>query len=267
MRDELLQILATKEGYNVKLNTMREYLQAFILRILFKEDFFQYVAFLGGTCLRFIFNTRRFSEDLDFSLVQNDSSLNFEKTVGSLERELRNSGYGVRVKTKKNNLYSAMVRLPGLLYDAGMSGRREENLSIKIDLDTHPPKGAQTKAVVINKYFMLGLTHYDLPTLLAGKLNAILTRTYTKGRDLYDLFWYLTTHKDLQPNLPFLKNALQQFNWNSRGKPIEDWKSPVTEHIRNVDWPKIEQEVGLLLEDPSELKLFTKDNLLQLLSV
>lgn len=266
MKDELLALLSHKEGYNVKLNTMREYLQAFILRILFKNNFFKHTAFLGGTCLRFIHSIKRFSEDLDFSL-QDSHSLDFDNIIRTLSSELDDSGYPINLKIKKNSIYSALLKFPGILYEAEMSNRKEENLSIKIDLDTHPPAGAKTEKHIINKHFMFGVTCYDLSTLLAGKINALLTRNFVKGRDYYDIFWYLTTHRGLEPNSEFLKNALAQFNWQGNVNDIRDWKRMIIETLQHTNWGGIQKEVGLLLEDRFELNLFTKDNFLELFNL
>ncbi|MCK4766195.1 MAG: nucleotidyl transferase AbiEii/AbiGii toxin family protein [Candidatus Aminicenantes bacterium] len=263
MKDELLALLASKEGYNLKLNTMREYLQAYILRILFKNNFFQQAAFLGGTCLRFIHGIKRFSEDLDFSLYA--GGLDFEKVIDALHGELEDSGYFVNLKVKKRVLYSVSFKFAGMLYGAGMSSREEENLSIKIELDTNPPKGAQTEKHILNRHFMFGLTCYDLPTLFAGKINAVLTRDYVKGRDFYDIFWYLTTHKNCEPNIDFLEKALRQFSWQGSLESIKDWKSLLVGKLKNIDWEAVRKEVELLIEDRDELLVFSADNLLLLL--
>jgi predicted nucleotidyltransferase component of viral defense system len=267
MKDELIQLLSRKEGYNLKLNTIREYLQAFILRILYKNNFFQHSAFLGGTCLRFIYNIKRFSEDLDFSL-QKPESFEFEKIVQQLDNMLRDSGYTIRVKIKKDGVYSAMLKFSEILFEAGMSHRKEENFSIKIEVDRRPPTGAQMETHIINKYFMSGVTCFNLATLFAGKINAVLTRNYVKGRDYYDLFWYLSTHKDLQPNIEFFTNAQLQFTGheNQADPEVKNWKSRVIEKVTSVDWKIIQKDMALLLEDRDDLSLFTKENLLLILN-
>ncbi len=266
MKEELLTLLSGKEGYNLKVNTLREYLQAFMLRILFKNNFFQHTAFLGGTCLRFIHAIKRFSEDLDFSLLD-ASGFDYHKIVQTLSKELADAGYQVLVKTKSNSIYSSLFKFSDLLNEAGISNRRGENISIKIDLDTHPPAEAKTEKHIINRYFMVGVTSYDLSTLLAGKINALLTRNYAKGRDYYDLFWYLTTHKKLEPNFPFLKNALAQFNWQGNMRESRDWKIAVFETLQGVDWEKIQKEMELLIEDRESLALFTRENIIMLLNL
>ncbi|MCP5048272.1 MAG: nucleotidyl transferase AbiEii/AbiGii toxin family protein [bacterium] len=94
-----------------------------------------------------------------------------------------------------------------------------------------------------------------------------MTRNYIKGRDYYDLFWYLGTHKGLSPNLEFLKNALRQFRGleSSLESDAENWKEQVVDILNSTDWGKILKEVELLVEDREELDLFTKENLLMLL--
>jgi predicted nucleotidyltransferase component of viral defense system len=127
-------------------------------------------------------------------------------------------------------------------YETGIAGPKVENIFIKIDLDIHPPAGAKTEKHIMNKHFMIGLTSYDLSTLAAEKINALLTRNYAKGRDYYDLFWYLTTHKNVVPNFEFLKNALVQFNWQGNMNQITDWKIAVSEKLLSTDWGKIENK-------------------------
>ena len=61
---------------------------------------------------------------------------------------------------------------------------------------------------MLNKEFLIGINHFDLPSLFAGKLHAVLCRKYTKGRDFYDLLWYLG--KKIEPNYLLLNNALEQ---------------------------------------------------------
>ena len=266
MKDELKKIVESGQGTIKKKNIIREYLQAYILRSLYNNNFFQYCTFHGGTCLRFVYNIKRFSEDLDFALVKGHQEFDFDKTILRVQRELEDTGYSIKLKSKKNAVFSALFRFPGLLFELNLSHRKEEYFSIKIELDSNPPVGGKTQINIINKHFMVGLTCYDLPTLYAGKINAILTRSYTKGRDYFDLFWYLITYKNMIPNINFLKNALTQFGWKEDYPDRSTWKKALIKVVSEVDWRIIKRDVELLLEDPKELKLFTKENLLNLLS-
>lgn len=266
MKEELLGIISRIEGQNLKINTIREYLQAFILRILYKNEFFQHAIFHGGTCLRFIHNTKRFSEDLDFALLKFNKKWNFNKLAQTLKVELTDSGYNTYFKAKeKGAVHSVMINFPEILYETHLSNRKNESVSIKIDLDTRPPSGAQTENHLINRHFLFGLTSYDIPTLYAGKVNAILTRSYLKGRDFYDLFWFLVTHKQTSPNFGFLKNALLQFKWREELLYRDNWKKKLIQKLKQIDWDVVQKEVELLIEDRDELIPFTRENLFLLL--
>jgi hypothetical protein len=50
--------------------------------------------------------------------------------------------------------------------------------------------------------------------LLAGKLHAMLSRPWLKGRDLFDLVWYLADRNWPAPNPVLLNNALKQTGWD-----------------------------------------------------
>lgn len=87
---------------------------------------------------------------------------------------------------------NAWIRFRGLLYEMGLSGQREEVFSLRLEVDTDPPQGAGLDTTVVRRYVTLQLHHHNRPSLFAGKIHAILQRSFTKGRDLYDLLWYLS---------------------------------------------------------------------------
>ena len=82
-------------------------------------------------------------------------------------------------------------------------------------MDTNPPKGGRTAETPLNKTYIFSVRHFDLPSMLATKLHACFYRKYTKGRDFYDLVWYLG--RKVFPNLELLNNAIQQTEGKSRG--------------------------------------------------
>jgi predicted nucleotidyltransferase component of viral defense system len=262
MKDELLRLIKEKEGQSNKLNTMREYLQNLILRILFKSGFFEYASFLGGTALRFVYGIKRYSEDLDFSLAKKIEVESLDVTLEKLINELMLHNLKVTYKRKIDGVYSIMIKFGGLLYEAGMSHRQTQNLNIKINVDINPPGGTLYETRVINKYFTLTLKVNTLETLFAGKINAVLTRSYTKGRDYYDLFWYLTRFPDLNPNLEFLKNALIQFEFPIHGKLEDRWRNLLTEKVKTVDWNPVIKDIEVLIEDRGDLGILSRDLLL-----
>lgn len=265
MKDYVLELVSTQEGYNAKLNLMREYLQAYILRVLYEEKFFQQAVFLGGTALRFMYNLPRFSQDLDFSLLWKKKVALVDK-LKKLQKELELSGYKVNIiHKKKKAVHSAMIKFKGLMYEVGLSPHPEEKLSIKLEIDTNPPAGAHTEPKIVNKYFLISFLTYDLPTLFAGKIHALLSRRYSKGRDFFDLLWYLSKWSNLAPNIIFLRNALKQTGWHKEYPTLNNWREYLSRRIEKADWEKITKDIESFLENPADLAILNKKSLLNLI--
>lgn len=264
MKDYALQLAASKEGYNAKLNILREYLQAYVLKILQEEGLFQSTAFMGGTALRFLYGLPRFSEDLDFSL-ERKKTYSFVEVLKKVKRELTVSGYEISATYHdQKTVEKATVRFEGLMYEAGLSPIRKQKFSVKIEIDTNPPKGAVLKTEIVNKYFPIAFLCHDLASLFAGKLIALLTRRYSKGRDFFDLGWYLSRWRDLAPNLTLLQNGLRQVSWAPRPLPTEStWQELIYGVVERTDWKKVKGDVENFLENPADLNIFTKENILQ----
>lgn len=102
-------------------------------------------------------------------------------------------------------------------------------------------------------------------TELSGKLHAILQRPYTKGRDIYDLSWYLSDPTWPQPNLVLLNNALAQTNWTGEILSEENWKEQVWLRLENLNWNNIVEDVRPFVEPGFNLSLLTRTNLHSLL--
>lgn len=265
MKDYLLDLVGKQSGYNTKLNAMREYLQAYTLRIMHDQGVFRTTAFLGGTALRFLYGLPRFSEDLDFSLVKKDEHC-FTALIKKVKEELSLSGYNVTATCdEERTVCNSFIKFEGLLYEAGLSPLKSQKFSIKIEIDTNPPEGAVLKTDIINKYFPIAFLSYDLPSLFAGKTHALLSRKYTKGRDCFDLGWYLSRWKDLAPNFTLLENALRQTGWQKEIPSAKTWKKIVAGVVRGIDWKKVTQDVENFLENSRDLEIFTKENILMLL--
>jgi len=265
MRDYVLELVATKTGFNAKLNIMREYLQACILRIMHDNGVFRSTAFLGGTALRFLYNLPRFSEDLDFSLTEN-KQYTFVDLVIKIKQELKLAGYDISVSYNDEKIVRyAMVKFTKLMYEAGISPHKEQKFSIKIEVDTNPPEGAGLKTDIVNKYFPISFLSYDIPSLFSGKLHALLSRKYTKGRDFFDFGWYLSQWKDISPNINLLQNALKQTGWAGEMPLEHTWRDFFYRVVKAADWQKVEQDVENFLENPSDMNIFTKKNVLSLI--
>ena len=265
MRDYVLELAAKQNGMNAKLNTMREYLQAYILRIMHEEGIFSFTAFIGGTALRFLHNLPRYSQDLNFSL-ETSKKLVFASLMKRIKDELSLAGYDISVTfNDEKTVQSAFIKFRGLMKDAGISAFAEQSLVVKIEIDTNPPQGAITETRVVNKYFPLSFLTYTKESLFAGKLHAVLSREYTKGRDFFDIGWYLSRWRDLSPNITLLTNALKQTGWKKEYPTENTWRNIVYEAVRKVDWRKVKKDVENFLERPQDLDIFTKENVINLL--
>jgi hypothetical protein len=243
-------------------NIAREYLQARILSGLQRCGAMIPLAFHGGTALRFLFSHGRYSEDLDFALEGNPQSYDFRSYLQSIRSELIPEGYQVELKINdQKTVHSAFVRFPGLLFDLGLSPHRTEALAVKIEVDTKPPIGAELSTTVVRRYIVLQLHHHDKASLLSGKLHAILQRPYTKGRDIYDLLWYLSDPIWPKPNLVLLNNALAQSNWNGGELTGENWKEQIGLHLDKLNWNAIVNDVRPFVEPGFDLNLLTPANL------
>jgi predicted nucleotidyltransferase component of viral defense system len=266
MKDYLRQILTGIDNPVLARCLVREYLQARLLQTLQDRGAFNTWAFQGGTALRFLYSMPRFSEDLDFALVEPGMPVDFRENVAHANRTFAAEGYDVRARINdRRTVQSAFVDFKGLLSELGLSARASETLSIKVEIDSNPPAGAKTVSTVVRRHVLLNLRHHDQASLLGGKLHAFLARRYVKGRDVYDLVWYLSDRSWPEPNLGLLNNALAQTGW--QGPPVtpETWRPLVAQRVEMLDWKQVVADVEPFLERPADIALLTRENLLSLL--
>ena len=93
-----------------------------------------------------------------------------------------------------------------------------------------------------------------------------MNRRYTKGRDFFDLGWYLSKWPDLSPNIVFLNNALNQTGWDKGGVSLEKWRELIYKTVQRADWRKVRQDVESFLESHGDINIFSKENVLTLLA-
>lgn len=252
---------------------VREYLQARILQSLQRAGAFERWAFLGGTALRFLYRLPRFFEDLDFSLTKargtgQSTERDFTKYLDAVKNTFESEAYTVNLRKHSDRVVkSAFIVFPGLLHEIGLSSHREQKLSIKIEVDTNPPPHASFRTSLVRFHVFLHLLHYDKSSLFAGKLHAILQRPYVKGRDVYDLIWYLSDPDWPDPNLPLLHASLVQTGMNLTDSQAADWRTLVAERIAAAEWKGVVSDVRPFLERSEEIAFLTKENVLDLLGV
>ena len=165
----------------------------------------------------------------------------------------------------RKTVHSAFVRFYGLLRELQLSPHQDEILAVKLEVDTHPPAGAGLATSLVRRHVLLNLQHHDQASLLAGKLHAILQRPWLKGRDLYDLAWYLADRSWPPPNLVLLNNALAQTDWTGPALSAENWRAAVRDRLASVSWERTLDDVQPFLAKPEEMELITRGNVMQLL--
>ena len=243
---------------------LREILQEFILAALWRTDYFTKAAFHGGTHLRIFHGLRRFSEDLDFALREDDPDFEFAPYLDKIKKEL--DAIGVRVEVidksradstiKKAFLKDdSIIRLVNLHFAANIGSlQTPRKLRIKLEVDSHPPSGARYVTAPLAFPFPASVTNFDLPSSFSGKMHALLCREYVKGRDWYDFVWYVGNRVPINHDL--LTAALnQQGRWaGQKVKTSDAWvRDELKKVVAALDWAKAREDVAAFVHS-DELK-------------
>lgn len=249
-------------------NALREIMQQITLAGLYRGGFFDRAAFYGGTCLRIFYGLQRFSEDMDFSLLQPDAHFQLENYFDPIIDEFKGLGREVSItkKDKKTltNVKSAFLKDSTDIYNLSFSS--EKNLKIKIEVDTEPPPGFETEFKLLMLPFSFMARTYSVSDLFAGKMHAFLFRNWknrVKGRDWFDFEWYVRNKVPL--NFAHLQQRTMQLNAIGEFEFSSDFfiKS-LQERIRNTDINKVKEDVRPFLKNASDLDIWSTDYFLQL---
>ena len=259
MKDQLLQLMTSVPGER-RSNLAREYLQVFLLRLLHEEGALPSLAFVGGTALRLLYRLPRFSEDLDFTA---NGKVAPKRLFEAVARACEKAGYQVNLKAKpERTVANAFFRFEGLPRQIGWSADPRLAIIVKLEIDLRPPAGANLETTLVQRFFPIALRRHDLPSLFAGKLHAILARRYAKGRDWFDLVWYLTEHRGLEPNLKLLSAALAQTGHRlAQG----GWRDSVRQRLDGLDWKVVVRDLQPFLERQGDLDFITPEHVGSLL--
>ena len=235
------------------LNILREYLQTLILKFVFQSRFGAALSFMGGTALRICYGTKRYSEDLDFSLYDKKVSYRFPALMELILKELRLRGFDVNTTVSGDKIVQkGFFRFAGLGPVFGLKGfGKDQKLHVKFEVDVEPPplKKEERESFFVNRFQeIFPILLHTLPTLFAGKVLAILYRPYARGRDYYDLIWYLSRKTEL--NLDYLNRGA----FGEKFKNVPAVLKRVEECVEQANPAVILKDVGRFLEDPSEIK-------------
>ena len=253
MRDHLHSLVRGLDPL-VGRNVLREYLQARILEGLQRAGAMSPLAFQGGTALRFLYGLGRYSEDLVFALEGPRGLYDLRGWMRAIVRQLRREGNEAEASVRdRSTVHTGWIRLRGVLHDTGLSPHRNETLGIRADIDTCPPTGAVTETRLIRRHVALRLHHHDRASLLAGKLHAVLCRPWAKGRDIYDLAWYLSDPTWPSPNLELLNAAVRQIDAGAIPLDAGSWRGVVARRVEGLPWDTLVADVRPFLEHGDEM--------------
>lgn len=276
MHEAVARMLAKYETESLgdTVRALREIIQEVALLGLWRAKFFEHGAFYGGTALRILYGLDRFSEDLDFSLLEPTTDFNLGRFTASLEEELQAFGFNVRMemieKTAITNVQSAFLKANTrnqlLVIEAGdeLTGRVAPGqlLKVKLEVDTDPPSGFSTETRYLLQPIPFAVRCYGLPDLFAGKMHALLCRTWqsrVKGRDWYDFVWYVANHPQL--HLDHLEQRMRQTGHWSGGQKMMPaaLMDMLFESIDRLDVKQARNDVEPFIRDRKLLDIWSRD--------
>jgi hypothetical protein len=255
-------------------NALREIVQELALLGLWRSKFFEHAAFYGGTALRIFHGLPRFSEDMDFSLLRPNPDFHLGPHLEAIRAELSALGFTFDVDHKTKQTVTAIdsafikgstrINLLEIGAPPGLSDRfaLTQRLKIKLEVDTDPPAGAmdEVRTLLIPIPFQTRL--YQLPSLFAGKLHAILCRnwkTRVKGRDFFDFIWYLG--KAVPCDLAHLQSRMEQTGHWTPGTLLDEvaLKQRLTQRFLETNFDQARNDVRPFVRDADALALWSRD--------
>jgi predicted nucleotidyltransferase component of viral defense system len=283
MHEAIARMLAKYEcrGLNDYINALREILQDIALLGLWRSKLFEKAAFYGGTALRVLYGLDRFSEDMDFSLLEPSVSFDIASFTAFLEREINGFGFDIQVekidKSTQTPVQSAFLkantRTQLLVIETGeeivKAIPKGRILKIKLELDTDPPSGFATQTRYLLQPIPFSVRAFVLPDLFAGKMHAILCRRWkgrVKGRDWYDLVWYAAQHPEL--HLFHLEQRMRQTGDWKEDKPLtsERFKDLLIHAINRLNVEQARKEVEPFVKNPEALSIWSQEFFLDVVS-
>jgi predicted nucleotidyltransferase component of viral defense system len=283
MNEAVRQILGRYEIRSLEdsLRALREVMQEIALLGLWRSKFFERAAFYGGTALRVLYGLDRFSEDLDFSLLDKSEGFDFLDYSGSLKRELASFGFAVEIESKKKTPGAAVqstflkadtrTQMITVEFERRLIKQipRNQVLKIKLEIDTDPPLGFSAEIRYLLRPVPFAVKTFSLPDLFAGKMHAVLCREWksrVKGRDWYDLVWFAAHHPEL--HISHLEQRMRQTGYWTGTLPLTeaDFRSLLVQRIEQVDIDQIRREVEPFVKDAASLELWSREFFLDVAS-
>lgn len=263
------------ESYNPSnedeiLAALREIMQEVTLAALSRTDFYEKTAFYGGTALRIFHGLDRFSEDLDFSLIEPNPKFSLEPYFLAIQTEFMGMGMQVSLreieKEKQSNIDSAFLKsntvwkelvLEEIIKQTGVQSNK--SVKIKIEVDRQPPLGFKTEQKLLLRPFSFYVNCFESSSLFAGKLHVLLFRKWknrVKGRDWYDMEWYI--RKNIPLNVGhFIRRAQESGDWHEEQISPQQIRTLLFSKIDTVSFSAVKDDVVRFIENEQVLDIWS----------
>jgi predicted nucleotidyltransferase component of viral defense system len=253
------------------INAQHEVMQQITLAGLYRGGFFNKAAFYGGTCLHIFHGLQRFSEDMDFSLLQSDVAFKLENYFEPIKIEFNALGRDIVInkkeKNSQTNVESAFLKDNTAIYN--LEFKTERSIKIKIEVDVNPPSGFETEHKLLLLPFSFMTRCYTLPDLYAGKMHALLFRNWknrVKGRDWYDFEWYVRNNTVL--NLQHLGQRSSQFRSLTQGELTQsNFIQLLKDKISKTNIEMVKADVRPFIKNPGEMDIWSTEYFTQLVDM
>lgn len=254
-------------------NAVKQALQEITLCGLGRSDFYQNAAFNGGSALRIFHGLQRFSEDLDFS-IDNEKIDTFvlDKYVGCINNELASLGIPATFEVDSKSGFIQRGYIKGncreILNCFGteevFTGRVPANevLKIKLEADAAALSAASYETKYLLQPYPTPVRLYDKCTLFAGKVSAVLSRSWksrVKGRDLYDYLFYITNKYPM--NLAHLESRLKNNGYLKSYQSLDKdiLKQLLCERFTTIDYASAKSDVSPFIRDRKVVDFWSAD--------
>jgi predicted nucleotidyltransferase component of viral defense system len=245
-QEQIRQFYVQEKGVSER-NMLREYLQYKILKIIFDSEYAARLSFIGGTAIRIVHGSDRFSEDLDFDHF-GLSLTNFKSLVNLVQRTLAKEGLETEVKIVSRGAWRCYLKIPNLLHQFGLSSYPEEKIVVQLDTTPQDFK-FKPDLKIINKFGVFAEIRVNpLPILLSQKIVAILSRKRILGRDLYDMV-YLSSLTE--PEMGYLKKKIASDS-------LTEIKERIQKRLRNYKTKNLAKDILPFVADESRLAVVEK---------
>ncbi len=258
------------ESNEDNINAQHEVMQQIALAGLYRGGFFSKAAFYGGTCLRIFYGLDRFSEDMDFSLLQKDAGFNLENYFDPVIDEFKALGRDVVInkkqKNKETNIKSAFLKDDTAIYN--LHFRTERRIKIKIEVDVNPPPGFTVEPKLLLLPFSFMSSCYTLPDLYAGKIHALLFRHWknrVKGRDWYDFEWYVKNNTPL--NFNHFRERTRQSESFDNDFTHDNFKELLKNKISKTNIKLVKTDIRPFIKKPEEMDIWSIEYFTQLVDM